>query len=382
MNKAKQLFLGIALMTQALAIAAEDSRATGDSPRECRRCPDMQGVSGEVELGAGYVSDDAFKFGDYRGLHQEGAFLIGNAAVQSLGEEGEYWSLRGGDLGLDTRFLQLNGGRQGAYALSLGYDQIPHHVFGNALMPFLGVGGDIASERERLSIGASLIPAHRWELTARYRRDTKKGIKSIGGSFLLTSAILPEPIDYVTDQVDLAASYAGQKWQAQLAYYGSFFRNENGFLTWQNPFTPLVDGADTGQLALPPDNQFHQISFTTGYQFTPATRAVATVAVGRMTQDEDFAPYTTNPNLVTDPLPRGSLDGRVDTLTGSIRLMTSPADHLRLTAAYRYDDRDNKTPQAIFTPVLTDVFVIGPRTNLPYSFTRRTGELTADYRLG
>src|SRR5690606_19957555 len=105
------------------------SRATGDSPRECRRCPDMQGVSGEVELGAGYVSDDAFKFGDYRGLHQEGAFLIGNAAVQSLGEEGEYWSLRGGDLGLDTRFLQLNGGRQGAYALSLGYDQIPHHVF-------------------------------------------------------------------------------------------------------------------------------------------------------------------------------------------------------------------------------------------------------------
>ena len=81
-------------------------------------------------------------------------------------------------------------------------------------------------------------------------------------------------MDYVTDQLDASASYAGKRLQAKFAYYGSTFSDGTPSLTWQNPFTaPGFPGAVAGQLALPPDNQFHQIAVTLGYQLAERTRA-------------------------------------------------------------------------------------------------------------
>ena len=61
-------------------------------------------------------------------------------------------------------------------------------------------------------------------------------------------------------------------------------------LTWSNPFIPVVPGSDTGQLALPPDNQFHQLVATLGYEITPTIRFSGDIAFGRMTQDDVFLP--------------------------------------------------------------------------------------------
>ena len=48
------------------------------------------------------------------------------------------------------------------------------------------------------------------------------------------------------------------------------FRNGDDSLTWQNPFTAGVVGAASGQLALAPDNQFHQLLASAGYAISPA----------------------------------------------------------------------------------------------------------------
>jgi predicted porin len=95
-------------------------------------------------------------------------------------------------------------------------------------------------------------------------------------------------VDYETDQVDVTASYTRKKWQAKIAYYGSLFRNNKESLKWQNPYTPTVAGADTGQLALAPDNQFHQIVASGGYQLADRTRVIGDVAIGRMKQNKKF----------------------------------------------------------------------------------------------
>lgn len=414
MNAAKHIFVGLAIATQAFAVSAADQEKGDGSNVDtskwvCKFCPFEEGYSGEVEAGLGNISDAELKFGRFTGVEDEGLFFVGNGTLRYRGEDAKYWDVTATDLGLRSRSLSAEGGRQGAYRLFLGYDQIPRFISGTAVTPYLGVGGDtlilptgwvpagttggmtalpatlrevdISHERQRVDIGAAFMPTRNWEYAAKYRREMKEGTKTIGGSFMLQSVILPEPIDYVTDQVDLTASYAGKSWQAQLGYSGSFFRNEHPFLTWQNPFTPLVPGADAGQLALPPDNQFHQLNFSLGHHFTQATRAVASIAVGRMTQDENFAPYTLNPNVDPGASPRDSLDGRIDTLTGSLRVTSSATDRLRLTAAYRYNERDNETPQATFTPVITDLFVSVPRTNIPYSFEQNIAELEADYRI-
>ena len=42
----------------------------------CKYCVFEEGWSGEVEGGAGYVSDDSYKFGEYNGLQDKGAYPV------------------------------------------------------------------------------------------------------------------------------------------------------------------------------------------------------------------------------------------------------------------------------------------------------------------
>ena len=66
----------------------------------------------QVELGVGYVTDDAYRFGRYTGLEEEGAYLLGDITAHRYGEEGEFWQARGTNLGLDSRYLRLDFGFQ------------------------------------------------------------------------------------------------------------------------------------------------------------------------------------------------------------------------------------------------------------------------------
>ncbi|HLF24022.1 MAG TPA: MtrB/PioB family decaheme-associated outer membrane protein, partial [Burkholderiales bacterium] len=240
---------------------------------------------------------------------------------------------------------------------------------------------DLETKRKRLSLGATFITESHWEYAVKVRRETKEGTMRVGGAFFFNATQLVMPVDYTTDQLDVSASYATSKWQTRFSYYRSMFRNSNDSLTWQNPFTGLVAGADTGQLAAPPDNEFHQIMASGAYRFSEKTRGSADLAIGRMTQNESFLAPTLNGSLAVPALPRSSLDGNVDTLNANLRLMSDVGDRLRLNAAYVYNDRDNKTPRSTYTWVTTDTFVASPRENLPYSFTRSTLKFSADYRV-
>ncbi len=407
-----QLFLLIMLSAQA-AVAAESSTTSGQgsvdtSQWECKFCAFEQGVSGTLELGLGHVSKDSFKFGEYTGLNEQGGFLVGNAAARFRGKDADYWDVDASNLGLDARSLSAESGRQGKYKVFLKYDELPHFISDSAVTPFIGTGGgslvlpggwvpagstggmsaltsslrrvDLDTKRKNLGVGASLIPAPEWEYAVNFRHDTREGTKRIAGTFFFNSAQLVQPIDYVTNQLDASASYTGRKWQARIAYYASVFNNDKTSLTWQNPYTSAA-GETAGQLALPPDNQFHQILATAGYQFSDKTRATADIAVGRMTQNEDFLATTLNSSLAGYPFtqPRNSLDGRVGTLNANLKVSSVLTNLLRLNAAYSYNDHNNKTPQATYNWVTTDSLVALPRTNLPYSFTQNKFNLSADY---
>lgn len=238
---------------------------------------------------------------------------------------------------------------------------------------------ELETSRKRFGVGA-VLPARRWEYAAAYRRETRDGQQRSAGTFFFNAAELIRPIDYTTDEIDLSASYTAPKLTARLAYHASLFKNGNEALRWDNPFSALVAGADVGELATAPDNQFHQLRASLGYQFTRATRASAEVALGRLTQDEDFLAPTTNPNLVVPALARSSLDGRVDSLIAQARLTSELSERLGITASYRYEDRDNETPRLTLPWVTTDLFVNAPRTSRPYSFKRDTAKVAADYR--
>jgi len=410
MKTSNQLLLLGMLSTLPVAAAAADGAAPAavdTSQWKCESCKFEQGVSGTLDVGAGSVSDKSAEFGQYNGLGKKGGYFIGDGSVRSRGDDGSYWNLNASNLGLDSRAVDAEGGKQGSYKLRFKYDETPHRIWDGALTPFSGSGGatltlpagfaaattgamplagalqqvDLGTQRKLLGVGASWIPAGNWEYALNVRHETRDGnILRTGGAFFVNTAQLIEPIDYVTDQVDASASYATKKFQIKFAYYGSKFSNGNHSLTWANPYAEPVflatfPGAASGRLALPPDNQFHQVSATAGYQFSDKTRLSAELAFGRMTQNDEFLPYAT---AVAGP--GGSLNGRADTLDAAVKLSSAVTEKLSLNAAFTHNDRDNQTPQALYAMVSTDMFAGAPRTNLPYSFTQDKLKLSAEYR--
>ena len=140
-------------------------------------------------------------------------------------------------------------------------------------------------------------------------------------------------------------------------------------------------GAASGQLALAPDNQFHQLLASAGYAISPAVRASAEVAVGRMTQDAPYLAATLNPALAVPALPATSLHGSARTLDASLRLTAAATERLRLSASLTHNERDNHTPSAAYPAVSTDMFLgLAPRINQPYGFTQDRLKLDAEYR--
>lgn len=413
MKTSSQLILLGMLSALSAAAAGADSGAgqasVDTSQWKCESCKFASGTSGTLDAGVGTVSDKSSKFGEYSGLNKKSGYLIGDGAARARGEDGAYWNVDASNLGLRSRAFDAEGGLQGRYKLLLKYDELPHFTSDTAQTPFIGSGAaaltlpagfpaattaamplagtlqqvDLGTQRKRLGVGASWTPARDWEYAVNYRRETKDGTKRTAGAFFIKSAQLVEPVDYVTDQLDASASYTGKKLQMKLAYYGSAFRNRNDALNWQNPFTflPGFPGAATGQLALPPDSQFHQIIASAGYQFSERTRASADIALGRMTQNDGFLASTQNATLAVAALPGSSVNGRVATIDANLKLSSAITERLRLNAAYVHNDRDNQTPQAAYPSVATDMFTSAPRTNLPYSFTQDKLKFGADYRI-
>jgi MtrB/PioB family decaheme-associated outer membrane protein len=105
------------------------------------------------------------------------------------------------------------------------------------------------------------------------------------------------------------------------------------------------------------------------------------VSMARLTQDDNYLPYSTT---ATDyPLPRNSLDGEVWVKRGMLKLTSQPLRRLRLSAQYRYDERDNKTDVNDYYYYLADGRLVPtavPRQNDPLSFKRHRLDLDANYR--
>lgn len=389
-----------------------------------------------VEAGAGYVNDDSFKFGEYNGLAEDGSFFIGN--IESYlrppydNEEGDtgYFELRANNLGLYSRSLEMETGKQGKYALFLEYDQIPHYRFDDGQTPFIGAGGtelalppdwvlgsetddltaldaslrplEVKTERERIGAGFEVDLTKKWKLSTSFRTEEKTGIETIAGLFgtsggSFRASILPKPIDYTTHSAELNLGYSSDRLQLQVGYDLSVFENDKDSLTWENPYTSFQPATNDGEgrMALEPDNSAHHLSLSGGYIVSPETRVTGSVSVGRMIQDDSFLPYTIRSDLaVPEDLPRDSLDGEVNTIHASVGVSTDLTDSIDFRAQYKFDDRDNNTPIDTYLTVPNDsadqalIDEDRARVNKPYSKRSHDIEaevgydLTADTKLG
>ena len=365
-------------------------------------------VYSDIELGIGYVADDAYFFGRYNGLQTEGPYLVGDIDARQFNETGRYWRIRGTNLGLESRHLLIEGGKQGSHKFFLEWDELPNYKNNTVLTPFLGVGDDnltlpsgfdinanldanlnpfaLQTKRERVKAGADFVIKQRWLFDIDFSHENKRGVEAIGGAIVTgttqlvgrtNTSLLPEPVDRDTNLVNATLSYAGDAGQFDLTYHASYFDNANNSLNWQDPFNPAT-GA--GSMALEPDNEFQQLSLTAGYTLPYRTRLTGVLSGGRMTQNQQFQPYTINSGIATSPLPSNSLDGEVVIFNGQLKVASRPLTKLRLNADLRYDKRDNNTPVQTYSYVILDGANGGAVQNNPYSYEKGRFNIDANYR--
>ena len=411
----------LAASMAAIGAAAVPALAADDDVAALIR-PDNQ-----IELGVGYVSDPSFKFGNFTGLHDNGTHLIGNIDLNRRNEANtHYFSLTGRNLGLSSRNLTIEGGEQGNYGLRFEYDEIPRYFSDTYQTPYLGAGTNrliqpagvtdgatvpaivglaasmkpynVKTQRKGLDFGITKELSRGWDVEFGYKRENKDGDKltaamiQTGTGGTRSVVIVPEPVNYSTDQFEAFARYTDEKLQLQFGYYGSLFKNANDAVTWDSLFVAGTNtGNATGSYGLAPDNEFHQFNASGRYVLSKATNLSANISFGRMTQNEQFQPYSTPGAVMAGalPLPRSSLDGKVYTTNASLRLNSKLTPKLNLTAGLRYDDRDNKTPISTFLYVNGDrnagfsaaANSVTRRTNMPLDITKQSVYGDLDYHL-
>lgn len=401
-----------AVISTLLWLAAASTALGQDVPAHwsCKSCDPGPGWTLDLALAPAYVADDAYRFGDYTGLDEKGAYLFGDVRGEYVDDKARYLHIDGFTLNPDFTGLFVEGGRQGRYEIRGAYQSIPRRFYDATLTPFSGSGSDslsladdwvrspvtggmsalaenlqpvqIRQDLEVLKLGVSILPSSRWKFDAEYRRRTKKGRSLSSGSFLFTATEFASPVNYTTDDMELGLSFSGDRWQTNLRYLGSFFDNGNERLTWENPFT-AVDGADTGSQSLAPDNELHQVSLDGAFRLPKRTVISGQLSVGKLSQDEQLEPYTINPDIVTSPLPRVSADADADTVNLNLRAVSSPWRRITLEGEVRYNSFDNNKSVNDYDYVIADSVLADPAVRNPaYDYERTELKLRAEYRPG
>jgi len=390
--------------------AAKSAADPVDLSKACDDCPGSAGTTAWAEVGLGGQNGTASQTDRYTGFGDKDAWA--NAAGEYLyrgNGNGGFLDLKAANLGLDSREVSVEAGRQGKYGVTLHYDQIPNFRRNDALSPFQNAGSGqmtlpvgwvkefnttdllsqnadlltkttLGTERDRLGFKFSLIQSKEWGLGGYYQHEEKSGTRDQSANILTTAVQLPVPVRYQTDNFGLAVNYQGKDFQARLGYDGSVFENDLNAIQWDNPFDSPYS---SGQIAEAPDNQFHQISATLGYQLTDRTRLSARLNRGKLTQNESFLPYTVNPTISTSPLPATSLDGKVDTTLAKIEINSRPSNRMRVDASYTYSERDNKTPVNSYEYVVTDALLWSSLSlqNRPYSYEQHLLTAKVGYKI-
>lgn len=380
-------------------------------------------VEASVDVGAGAIAGnrgDRLQFDQYSGLHPgESVFgVLGANYYRRNNETGLTASFSASDLLTGNRELRVRYGIQGDWKLTADYGELVRRetvTFNsgignwgttrpvvNTIAPGTGNDVDLKTTRSGLGFGFQKIITPRLQLDVSGRTEHKEGARLWGIGFACPSAVaatctgtngiqvgsgvlfVPEPIDSDHHQVEARLSYAMEKLRLSVGYYGSFYQNQFGSMTVGIPGT-LLNPAGTrlatspglatilGQpVALPPDNEAHQIDVTGAYLYSASTQFNFKLARTRASQTDNFAAA----GFTAAPAGVANLGGAVATTLAQLGFTSRPLAKLSVSGDVRLEDREDKTALAQYNVEGTNVYT---NRQLPYR-TLRT-KLQANYQI-
>jgi MtrB/PioB family decaheme-associated outer membrane protein len=353
-----------------------------------------------VRLGVGITPGnerDRTIWGQYNGMREGDTHLLLDLDYVRRNDETGLWTtLRGRNLGLDSRDAAATIQKQGDWRINIDAGTLTHREIrtintgltgAGTTNPAItrlaapGTGSDLDFDMKRKMFGLS---GDKWvssnlQFEVAFKDEDKNGTRMWGRGYDCAAYVcsttqnatnqrwavipVPEPVNFNTKQIDAKVNFTSGKLFLSGGYYGSFFSNANGNVQPTvpsalngptgvlTPLNPAVAGGTSLQnvlqlpMALYPDNQAHQVYASGNYAWTKSTHSTFKLAYTHATQDESFGTmgFTGAPAVT-----RTSLGGVVDTTLMQFGLTSRVTDKFNLLGNVRYEKRDDKTPIAAY----------------------------------
>ena len=306
-------------------------------------------IEGEVSLKGIYVDVDAkeggkAKFTAYRDLREDGGIY----ARGRLKWDTPDYVLRfeAGDIAYDTQYYRFEGGMWGKFKFDLFYDEIPHNFTLDARTPFLGAGRDTLTGDPNTNIdswdtfdysilrrqyggGLKLNMIRPFFFNVSFQRENKEGIKPTGAAETTPGGIafeLPEPVEYVTNNLNVQTGYAKKPLFLALNYFYSDLNNSNTALNLPANFNA------PGAFSLPPDNTYQKGAFKGSVKVPFNSKFSTNMGLSRGRSDTSILSFISS-----------DYTGKVDTQNYDFSLTSNPIRFLDGKVYYKYYKRNNKS---------------------------------------
>ena len=425
MYKANKLNLKLSAISLGVVSLFSASAARADDD-EVRALTQPQSTVQVEMIG---VDQNSAKFGEYNGLYGHPSGAYPNAALNIRGggaytnnEQGNTsrWSVTGDNLGLTSRSANVSIADQGSWNFGVNFDQLQHNTSNSYQTPYNGALGqgtwvlpsnlqgaqtttpsnanlrndlqnmNISNTRYNSTVSGTAIIDRNSNITFEYNNLTQSGAKlgafssapSGGtGSSNQVISILPMPTTSQTDTVSLGYSWKDDNKYFGASYFGSFFQNgynSVSIMPYQTAGT-TANGMQT--LSTAPNNAFNQLNLNGGYDFSNKTKMTANLSMGQNTQNQGFN-GTYDSFMVAGTLPAASMNGLVNTTHADIKLVDQSVKDLALTAAAKYDNRENLSQSNIYGQhPIGGTGETAYLPNTPMSLKQLNLLLSADYRI-
>ncbi len=279
--------LALSLQVHADDYSLQNAQEADTSRWNCTDCSSDGTWSGEVGVGVGYLDNDgSTRFYNWNpplhGTTSDNKRLNGslNADIERYEDNGFYNRFLIDDLGLQRFLLQWEIGEFDGFRLSASYGETPYYWNRSSLSAYDGSAGTLTNgdltkyehevTRETFKFELKYTPKTPWQPYASMKHERKEGTTSLYSATIPSygsgPGFIPKAVDHETLNTQVGLSYVEDLWLVDVAYRGSFFRNDMSALYYGDITNPYAN-----QLSYEPDNDFHQFAVSGNYRLNQQT---------------------------------------------------------------------------------------------------------------
>ncbi len=300
--------LAMSLQVQANDYSLQSSKETDTSRWNCTACSSDGLWSGEVSMGIGFLNnDDSTRFYNWNSpiydAEPEHPNASISAALERYEDDGFYNRILVEDLGLQRFLIQWEIGDYDGLRFLGSYSETPYYWDRSSLRAYHGSRNTLTSgelskydhevTRETFKLELKYTPKSPWKPYASMKHEHKEGTTSLYSTTIPGygdgPGFIPKNIDHETLNTEVGLSYMQELWLVDVAYRGSFFRNDMSALYYGGIANPYEN-----QLSYEPDNDFHQLSVSGNYRMDQHTFN-GRILWSQATSESGLLPFPSSP---------------------------------------------------------------------------------------